>query len=215
MFSNLSGILRNVAIFAPPMLMAVTVHEVSHGFVAALLGDPTARRAGRLTLNPIKHLDPLGLLVFIITQRFGWAKPVPVDISYFKNPQRGMALVSVAGPVANFTLAVLSALALRGLDLACSAASSASMGGALCTPVLYMLAASVQVNLVLGIFNLLPIPPLDGGHFVMSFLPRRLAYEVALRERWGFVVIILLSFTPTFGKILGPPVNTLYNILIS
>jgi len=215
MFSNLSDILRSVAILAPPMLMAVTVHEVSHGFVAALLGDPTARQAGRLTLNPIKHLDPLGLLVFIVTQRFGWAKPVPVDMRYFKNPQKGMALVSIAGPIANFTLAVLSALALRGLTLACYASGGPSMGGILCTPVAYMLDASVQVNLVLGIFNLIPIPPLDGGHLVMGFLPPKLAYEVMRRERWGFVVIILLSLTPAFGKILGPPVNALYNILLS
>ena len=214
MSSDLSRILRDVAIFAPPMLLAVTFHEVSHGFVAAMLGDPTARRAGRLTLNPLKHLDPLGLLVFIITQRFGWAKPVPVNVGYFKNQRKGMALVSIAGPVANFLLAILSALILRGLDAACQT-SGPAFGSSLCTPILYMLSASVQANLVLGVFNLLPIPPLDGGHLLMSFLPQRAAYEVARRERWGFGAIVLLSFTPAIGKVLVPIVSTLYDILLS
>lgn len=214
MFSDLSQFLLKLAIFAPPMLMAVTFHEVSHGFVAAMLGDPTARQAGRLTLNPFKHLDPLGLLVFVVTQMIGWAKPVPIDGRYFKNPRMGLALVSVAGPAANFVLAVASALALAGIESAYQALAGTTLVAYVCTPLIYMLVASVQVNLALGVFNLLPIPPLDGGHLLMGLLPRKWAYELAIRERWGFVVVMLLALTGMIGRLLGPIVSALYHILI-
>lgn len=214
MFQDLSQFLLKLAIFAPPMLMAVTFHEVSHGAVAALLGDPTARLAGRLTLNPFKHLDPLGLLAFVLTQMIGWAKPVPIDGRYFKNPRLGMVLVSAAGPASNFVLAVLSALALTGLEAVLSSTHNPALGTYLLTPLLYMMVASVQVNLALGVFNLLPIPPLDGGHLLMGFLPRRWGYEIMLRERWGFVIVILLAITGAIGRVLGPIVMYLYNLLI-
>ena len=214
MFQDVSQFLLKLAIFAPPMLMAVTFHEVSHGAVAALLGDPTARLAGRLTLNPFKHLDPLGLLAFVLTQMIGWAKPVPIDGRYFKNPRMGMVLVSAAGPLSNFVLAVFSALALNGLEYVFQSFPDPAFGRYLVTPLLYMLVASVQVNLALGIFNLLPIPPLDGGHLLMGLLPRRLSYQLMLRERWGFAIVILLAITGILGRVLGPVVMSLYNLLI-
>lgn len=213
-FQDMSQFLLKLAIFAPPMLMAVTFHEVSHGAMAALLGDPTARLAGRLTLNPLKHLDPMGLLAFVLTQMIGWAKPVPVDGRYFRNPRMGMVLVSAAGPLSNFVLALLSALALSGLEYAGGALGASPLKGYVLVPLLYMTIASVQVNLALGVFNLLPIPPLDGGHLLMGLLPRRWAYELARLERWGFVVVILLAITGVLGRILGPVVSSLYNLLI-
>ena len=214
LFEDLSQFLLKLAIFAPPMLMAVTFHEVAHGAVAALLGDPTARLAGRLTLNPIKHLDPMGLLAFVLTQMIGWAKPVPVDGRYFKNPRMGMVLVSAAGPASNFVMALLSALALAGLESAPHMISDPAVRAYVLLPLLYMTIASVQVNLALGVFNLLPIPPLDGGHLLMGLLPQRWAYELVLRERWGFVIVILLAITGVLGRILGPVVAYLYNLLI-
>ncbi len=214
MFEDLSQLLVNLAIYAPPMLMAVTVHEVSHGAVAALMGDPTAKLAGRLTLNPIKHLDPLGLLVFVVTQMIGWAKPVPVDPRYFKNPRTGMALVSAAGPASNFLLAGLSSLLLFTLEYAVNASYGNELALRIILPLLYMTAASVRVNLALGVFNLIPIPPLDGGHLLMGVLPRRWAYELARLERWGFVVVMLLAISGLLGRFLGPVVRYLYNLLI-
>jgi Zn-dependent protease len=214
-FEDLGQFALKLAIYAPPMLMAVTVHEVSHGAAAALLGDPTARMEGRLSLNPIKHLDPLGLLVFVVTQMVGWAKPVPVDPRYFKNPARGMALVSAAGPASNFLLAVLSALALNLLELAATGMGASSLRAYVIIPLIYMTVASVQVNIALGVFNLLPIPPLDGGHMLMGLLPRRWAYEISLRERWGFVIVILLAISGVLGRLLGPAVSHLYNLLIN
>ena len=215
MFSeDISQFLIKLAIYAPPMLMAVTIHEVSHGAVAALLGDPTARLAGRLTLNPFKHLDPLGLLVFAITQMIGWAKPVPVDGRYFKDPRLGMALVSAAGPASNFVLAAASALLLTGLVHLAQAAGDAAWAAKTLPALLSMTLASVQVNLALGVFNLLPIPPLDGGHLLMGILPRDLAWKLSRLERWGFVVVMLLAISGLLGRVLGPVVRTLYNILI-
>jgi Zn-dependent protease len=213
MLADLSRFLLELAILAPPMLMAVTFHEVSHGAVAALLGDPTARLAGRLTLNPFKHLDPLGLLAFVLTRMIGWAKPVPIDSRYFKNPRRGMALVSAAGPAANFVLAVVSALALSGLKSVAAFLPDPALRANLLTPLYLMIDASIQVNLALGVFNLLPIPPLDGGHLLMGFLPRRWAYELSLRERWGFAIVLLLALTGMIGRILLPVVVFLYNLL--
>jgi Zn-dependent protease len=214
LFEDLGQFLLKLAIFAPPMLMAVTFHEVSHGAVAALLGDPTARLAGRLTLNPFKHLDPMGLLAFVLTQMIGWAKPVPVDGRYFKNPRMGMVLVSAAGPASNFVLAVLSAQALVGIQSAAHLISDPAARAYVLLPLLYMTVASVQVNLALGVFNLLPIPPLDGGHLLMGLLPPRWAYELSLKERWGFVIVILLAISGVLGRILGPVVSYLYNLLI-
>ncbi len=214
MFPDMSQFLLKLAIYAPPMLMAVTFHEVSHGAVAAMLGDPTARLAGRLTLNPIKHLDPMGLLVFVLTQMIGWAKPVPVDARYFKNPRSGMALVSAAGPASNFVMAVVSALVLRLLEVAAVAAGASPIAGYVIVPLIYMTVASIQVNLALGVFNLIPIPPLDGGHLLMGLLPLRWAYELSRLERWGFFIVLLLAVTGVLGRFLGPVVSFFYNLLI-
>jgi len=213
MFPDLGLWLTKMAILAVPMLMAITFHEVCHGYVAWLLGDPTAKRAGRLTLNPIKHLDPLGVLAFVLTQMIGWAKPVPVDQRYFRNPRSGMMLVAMAGPAANFSLAVLSALFIYGLDLIYPGAGPFWRHSVI-TPLAYMGDASVQVNLALGVFNLLPIPPLDGSNILAGLLPAELSYRYMRLGSMGFIIILILAATGLLGRILLPVVQTLYNILI-
>lgn len=213
MFSDLDRWLTKIALLAVPMLVAITFHEVSHGYAAWLLGDPTAKRAGRLTLNPLKHLDPLGVLAFVLTQMIGWAKPVPVDARYFRNQRSGMMLVAMAGPLANFTLAGLSALLLLGLDYLYPGLPF-FWRHSVATPLAYMADASVQVNLALGVFNLLPIPPLDGGNILAGLLPPRLSLRYMRLGSMGFVLILVLAATGLLGRILLPVVQALYNILI-
>jgi Zn-dependent protease len=185
-----------LSIMLVPGLMAITCHEVSHGFVADKLGDNTARRMGRLTLNPLKHLDLIGTLaIFII--HIGWAKPVPVNFNNLRNPKRDMILVAIAGPVTNFSLALLSAVLMRGI-LAVSMWSSDGIPAMFFDPIVKMLAFSVVINLLLGIFNLIPIPPLDGGRVAVGFLPNRLAAALSRVEPYGMIIILALIFLPGF-----------------
>lgn len=177
----------------PVLLVSLMLHELAHGLVAYWMGDPTAKRAGRLSLNPLKHLDPLGTAMFFITYLlgwfvFGWAKPVPVSPYYFKNRQRGMALVGLAGPLTNFAVAVASILLLNALRLDSDGVPF---------EVLFMV---FQVNIVLGIFNLIPVPPLDGSRVIGAFLPRK-AYEkwVALDQYGMFLAVILLVVVSRSG----------------
>lgn len=214
MFPDIGLWLKQLAIYAVPMLMAITFHEVSHGCVAYLLGDPTAKRAGRLTLNPLKHLDVMGTLAFVLTRMIGWAKPVPVDARYFRNPRQGMMLVSIAGPVANFLIAALSAAFLYALDALYSGWGTPFVRQSVIVPLAYMSEASVRINLALGVFNLLPIPPLDGSHILMGILPRRWAYEMMRLEKWGFILIMILAISGMLGRFLFPAVDYLYNILL-
>ncbi|MGH7279502.1 MAG: site-2 protease family protein, partial [Candidatus Rokuibacteriota bacterium] len=153
--------LASLVLKIPALLLAVTVHEVAHGLVADRLGDPTARRLGRLTLNPLPHIDPLGALAFIVAG-FGWAKPVPVNAANLRNPARDMVVVAAAGPVSNFLLAFVGLVAF---------VLARPLGGTFMAPVGEMLLWVFQFNVALGIFNLIPLPPLDGGHFLPYFLP--------------------------------------------
>ncbi len=191
-----------------PLLAAVTVHEVAHGLVAYKLGDPTAKAAGRLSLNPIKHLDFFGTLAFVLTQAIGWAKPVPVDPRNFKNPRRDMMWVALAGPLANFALAAFCALLLRIFPyllypLSLFGEQMLSFFG---KPLLLMLALGVQLNVGLAVFNLLPVPPLDGSKILAGLLPRSLAYQYARLEPYGFILLLLLIFTGTIQKIILPAI---------
>ncbi|WP_298271247.1 site-2 protease family protein [Geobacter sp.] len=196
-----------LSIMLVPALMAITCHEVSHGFVADRLGDRTARLMGRLTLNPLRHIDIFGtLMVFIVG--IGWAKPVPVNFNNLRNPKRDMIWVAGAGPVTNLTLATLSGLLLRGV-----AGFGASLpdGSAIQTfldPVTLMLAFSVYINLLLAIFNLIPLPPLDGGRVAVGLLPYRQAQALARVEPYGMIIIILLVFfTNIFSRVISPVVD--------
>lgn len=196
-----------------PGLFAITCHEVSHGYVAWRFGDPTAKMEGRLTLNPLKHLDIFGTLMLFIVG-IGWAKPVPVLIENLRNPKRDMIWVSAAGPVTNLTIAVISAILLRvvaGLPLG---GVEAATGLQLLRPIEYMLAFSIYINLLLAIFNMIPIPPLDGGRVLMGLLPYRQALGLARIEPYGMIIIILLVFfTPIFSLLLLPFLTAGINLL--
>jgi len=187
-------ILFMLSIMLVPGLMAITCHEVSHGFVADKLGDSTARRMGRLTLNPFKHLDVLGtLMVFIIG--IGWAKPVPVNFNNLRNPKRDMIWVAAAGPITNFCLALLSALLMRGI-LAAATWINGGLAALFIKPIVLMLAFSVYINLLLAIFNLIPVPPLDGGRVAVGLLPNRQAMLLSRIEPFGMIIILALIFLP-------------------
>jgi len=211
---------QTVAIWALPVLFAITVHEVAHGWVARRLGDPTAYMMGRLTLNPIKHIDPVGtvavpLMLIVLGSMtgnpfvFGWAKPVPVTWENLRHPKRDMALVAAAGPGANLVMALLWALLMKlGILLGEGAAWVA-------LPLLYMGFAGITINLVLMVLNLLPLPPLDGGRVVAGLLPGRLSYQFSRIEPYGLVILLGLLFMGWLGYLLWPPVSLLQGLIFS
>ncbi len=210
--ADINSIIQKIIILTPPILFAITVHEVAHGFVAWRLGDPTAKSQGRLTLNPIKHLDPIGTLVFFITQMIGWAKPVPVNPLYFKNPKRDMVWVSLAGPVSNILIAILSAVLVKSFIGPLSNISASF--GYIIKPVLYMAFISIQVNIGLAIFNLIPIPPLDGSKVLAGLLPNSMMHHYYALERYGFIILIVLIFTGVTDRIIVPLINFANRLLI-
>jgi len=185
-FFSPEGIQRAI-ILAPGLLIALVCHEVAHGYVAYVLGDPTAKSQGRLTLNPLRHLDPLGTLAFFLFH-FGWAKPVPVNPGYFKNPRKGMLLTAIAGPGINFILAALFAIAMHAMSG--FTITEGSMAASIVVPLYLIFQAGVFVNLILCMFNLLPIPPLDGSNVLAYFLPPQLAYKFMNLSRYGFFILI-------------------------
>ena len=187
----------------PALLIAIVLHELAHGYVALLLGDHTAKSHGRLTLNPIKHVDPLGLLALWLVG-IGWAKPVPVNPMYFQGDRRrGMFLVGLAGPVTNFILALLTALLIVILPFQ----PGSTMLGIMQLTLFY--------NIVLGVFNLIPIPPLDGSKVLAYFLPRQAAVQLSQLERYGPLVLILLIFTGSLWRILTPLINGAFTVIIT
>lgn len=210
----MESILAKISIMLIPALLAVMAHEVSHGLMAQQLGDPTARLLGRLTLNPFKHLDPIGTLAVLLLG-FGWAKPVPVNVQNLKSPKRDMILVSAAGPLANFILAFLSALLLRGIALLSQHVSGHNQVlFMVLKPLALMAAFSLFINVVLAVLNLLPIPPLDGGQILTGFLPARQAAFFARLEPLGFpIVIVLILFTGFWPKVLIPIVYKIVGVL--
>ncbi len=209
----MNDIILQIIILAPPILLALTVHEFAHGYVAYRFGDPTARDQGRLTLNPLKHLDPIGTIAFFIIH-IGWAKPVPVNPGYFKNPRKDMLWVALAGPAVNMVLAVVSALAVKIVWFIAKTIPYSPMAEAILVPLNEVLMASVWINLVLCIFNFLPIPPLDGSKILAGLLPSDLARSYASVERYGFAIILLLAFTGTLSKMILPVIGFARNILL-
>lgn len=207
-------LVQTVAVLALPLLFAVTVHEVAHGWVARRLGDPTAMMLGRLTLNPIKHIDPLGtllipalLLIMHAPFLFGWAKPVPVTWQNLRNPKRDMALVAAAGPGANLAMALLWALVAKlGLVLA------PAIGG-LALPIVLMGKVGITFNLVLMVLNLLPLPPLDGGRVLVGLLPGPLAWKVSRIEPYGFAILLVLLMTGGLAYLIVPPIGWFEHII--
>lgn len=193
-----------LSIMLVPALMAITCHEVSHGYIADRFGDKTARMLGRLTLNPLKHLDIFGtIMVFIVG--IGWAKPVPVNFNNLRNPKQDMIWVAAAGPITNFLLAAGSAILMRSIVAGVSMMPEQQTLQAVVDPVVLMLAFSVYINLLLAIFNLIPVPPLDGGRVAVGLLPYRQAATFSKIEPYGMIIIIVLVFfTNIFGYIISP-----------
>lgn len=202
--------MRLLAVSFIPAILGIILHEVAHGWVARRCGDPTAEQAGRLTLNPLPHIDPMGLAVFGLTSLtgsfvFGWAKPVPVDPRYFRKPERDMMLVALAGPATNFILAVIFGLLLYIFVFWLPYAQ-------LKDSIFYRFAlssceAGVVINFGLGWLNLIPIPPLDGSKILAYFLPMQTAWKFMSWGKYGFIILLLLLFTGILGKILGPLVK--------
>jgi Zn-dependent protease len=198
--------LVNALLSIPAILIALTVHECAHGYAAYRLGDPTARSLGRLSLNPLKHLDPVGALCLLLF-KFGWAKPVPINTRYFKHPRRDMAIAALCGPLANLLLALLGAFLYVGLLTAFRALLQAiPVAGSLLTALNYTLRFFFYfhyINLTLALFNCIPVPPLDGSRFFLPLLPRRAYYFVIRYERYfslGLMLLLVLGvLTPLLG----------------
>ncbi|MGB5440435.1 MAG: site-2 protease family protein [Gammaproteobacteria bacterium] len=204
------SLVQKIAIWIPPVLLGITVHEVAHGWVASKFGDQTARMMGRLTLNPLKHVDPVGTILIpgllLMLQAgfiFGYAKPVPIAWKNLRNPKRDMAIVAAAGPVANLLMATIWALLVHaGLLL-----------GETGTGLVYMGVAGIFINTILMVLNLLPLPPLDGGRVATSLLPGPLAYRFSLIEPYGFIILLVLLMTGVLAKILFPLVTLVMGVL--
>ena len=193
---DINTLIQQLAIQLPPLLFALTVHELAHGWVAFRLGDPTAKMAGRLTMNPLKHLDPLGVLAFVI-MKIGWAKPVPVDPRYFRNPQKDMLLVALASALLARVLVSVPVLPLFVLQ-----------------PLVGMLVASVWINIMLAVFNIIPIPPLDGSKVLMGVLPPEAARSFARIEPFGFFILLALFYTGVIGGLILPIIRFANNLLL-
>ena len=208
---NLSTV-QFAAIAILPLLFGITLHEVAHGWAAKRLGDKTALMMGRLTLNPLKHIDPVGtilvpgLMMLAGGAIFGWAKPVPVTWQNLGNPKRDMALVALAGPMANLGMAFIWALIAR-LGILLSAVSPWAS-----VPMILMGKVGIVLNLVLMVLNLLPLPPLDGGRIMTSLLPGPLSYRFSRIEPYGFFILIALLMTGVLWTLLGPPVSVLESL---
>lgn len=206
---QIEQLIQTIAIAAIPILFAITLHEAAHGYVAKHFGDMTAYQQGRISLNPIRHIDPVGtILIPIITLwlggiLFGWAKPVPVNFSALRHPKKDMLWVAVAGPVSNLFMALCWALL----------ANFSGAGGEYAEPMLKMAQIGIQINVVLMVLNMLPLPPLDGGRVAVSLLPNKQAYQLSRLEPYGMFILIFLAFTPVLSWVLKPFINASYSAL--
>lgn len=208
-----------ILLLVVPLVFAIILHEVSHGWVAEKLGDPTARLLGRITLNPIPHIDPIGTIILpgilLLTGSpflFGWAKPVPVNFGNLRGGRRDMALVALSGPLSNFLLAVLSSIVFH-LTFG-TTTGSAGLLDLITVPVHIMASFSVRINLVLMVINLLPVVPLDGGRIVVGLAPEYIAIAMARLERYGMLIVLLLIATGVWGYVVGPVINIFWRILM-
>jgi Zn-dependent protease len=209
------SLLQQIAVWALPILLAVTLHEAAHGWVAFKLGDPTAKLLGRVTLNPIRHIDPIGTIIVPLALGFltkfsfifGWAKPVPISPRNFKNPKRDNALVALAGPFANLIMCFMWASFMK------IAIMNDPINNMAMLFLLFASKAGIMINLILCFLNLLPIPPLDGSRVVSSLLPGRYAYYYDKLEPFGFMILLALILTNVIGFILTPPFKWTLSLL--
>jgi Zn-dependent protease len=205
-------LIQTIAIAAIPIIFAITLHEAAHGYVARHFGDMTADRAGRISLNPIHHIDPVGtILLPIITLwfggvLFGWARPVPVNFGALRNPKKDMLWVALAGPASNFFMALCWVLLAR-------LALSSFAGEYFTEPLLRMAQIGVRINVILIALNLLPLPPLDGGRIAVSLLPNRQAVMLSRVEPYGMFILIFMALTPLLGWVLMPVVAFLMHLI--
>lgn len=214
----MEALIQAIAIAALPVIFAITLHEAAHGYAARHFGDPTAWQAGRISLNPLRHIDPVGTLLvpglILVTSYFaagsamlfGWAKPVPVNFGRLRNPKRDMLWVAAAGPASNLAMALGWAALLKVVFLLPLNAYS--------LPLAEMSKTGIGINIVLAVLNLLPLPPLDGGRIAVSLLPHPLAWKFAQLERWGFPILLILLFTGILGSIMGPFVSFFQHLII-
>lgn len=207
----MDNIIQGIAIYALPVIFAITMHEAAHGYIAKHFGDFTAFNEGRISLNPIRHIDLIGtilvpLTLFVLSKLtmgagflFGWAKPVPVNFSNLRQPKRDMLWVAAAGPGANLLMAIFWALMIK-LAILMPQSSFAK-------PLALMGIAGIEINVVLMVLNLLPLPPLDGGRMAVSLLPHRLAYQFSRIEPYGFMILLVLLFSGVLGAVIGPMIT--------
>lgn len=208
----MDSVIQNVAIYALPVIFAITLHEAAHGYVAKHFGDLTAYAQGRVSLNPIRHIDPVGtILLPLLTLLlggilFGWAKPVPVNFSALRHPKQDMLWVALAGPGANLFMALLWAFVIKlGISLPESD---------LARPMILMGEAGIKINVILMVLNLLPLPPLDGGRIAVSLLPHNMAYGFSKIEPYGFMILLLLLITGVLGAIIGPFISITIQLVV-
>ena len=208
---DLQTLIQTVAIGAIPVLFAITLHEAAHGYVARHFGDMTAFQQGRISLNPIRHIDPVGTILLPILTLwlggilFGWAKPVPVNFAALRRPKQDMLWVALAGPAANLLMALFWGIWMK--------VALMSPEGYFSEPLMDMSQLGVRINVVLMVLNLLPIPPLDGGRIAISLLPHPYAMKLASIERYGMFILIGLAFTPVLGWILMPPIALMITLI--
>lgn len=213
MFRDLTTI-QLIAVAILPVLLAIIVHEVAHGWVAKQLGDSTAQMLGRLTLNPLKHIDPVGtilvplLMVALVGFAFGWAKPVPITWQNLRHPKRDMVIVAAAGPAANLCMAILWALVAKLSTVLPADALVAAQ------PLFYMGMFGILINVVLMVFNLLPLPPLDGGRVAVGLLPQPLARALSRIEPYGFMIVLVLIATNMLWQIIGPLIHWFERVIM-
>lgn len=212
-------IIQGIAIYALPVILAITMHEAAHGYIAKKFGDLTAFNAGRISLNPARHIDPVGtilvpLALFVLSKLtigagflFGWAKPVPVNFANLRHPKHDMLWVAAAGPGANLLMAVFWALMIK-LAMAMPESGFA-------TPLALMGIAGIKINVILMVLNLLPLPPLDGGRMTMSLLPHRWAYQFSQIEPYGFMILLVLLFSGLLNIVIGPVILWVNTIIAS
>lgn len=214
----MNDIIQGISIYALPVIFAITLHEAAHGYVARHFGDLTAEKAGRISLNPLKHIDPFGtillpLMMFLVSKLlmgngllFGWAKPVPVNFNQLRQPKKNMLWVAAAGPGANLLMAFFWAAIIKfGISIP---------DGIYVKPMILMGIAGIEINVILMVLNLLPLPPLDGGRIVVSLLPNKLAWKFAQIEPYGFVILLVLLVSGMLGVVLWPLITITKQIIV-